>query len=137
MSYKKVIKKTKKIETILVKMGAEGKGLHEKVSSIEHLIEENTVKSIRFVASIRNKLLHEDDFEMTSELLLDFENACENIINTLEQDTDNSTQQNYNSESSSSSSSNSSGWDDFSTGEKVGIGAVALGALAVWSWFNA
>jgi len=137
MSYKKVIKKTKKIETILVKMGAEGKGLHEKVSSIEHLIEENTVKSIRFVASIRNKLLHEDDFEMTSELLSDFENACENIINTLEQDTDNSTQQNYNSESSSSSSSNSSGWDDFSTGEKVGIGAVALGALAVWSWFNA
>ena len=137
MSYKKLIKKTKKIETILVKMGAEGKGLHEKVSSIEHLIEEKTVKSIRFVASIRNKLLHEDDFEMTSELLSDFENACENIINTLEQDTDNSTQQNYKSESSSSSSSNSSGWDDFSTGEKVGIGAVALGALAVWSWFNA
>ncbi len=144
MSYKKVIKKTKKIETILVKMGAEGKGLHEKVSSVEHLIEVDTVKSIRFVASIRNKLLHEDNFEMTPELLSDFEYACENIIDSLKQYTDNSTHQNYNSESSSDSSSNwddsssnSSSWDNFSTGEKIGIGAVALGAFAVWSWFNA
>lgn len=137
MSYKKVIKKTKKIETILVKMGATGKGLHEKVSSIEHLIDDNTIKSIRFVASIRNKLLHEDDFEMTSELLSDFENACENIINSLELDTDDSTQKNNNSESSSRSSSSSSNWDNFSTSEKIGIGAVALGVVAFWSWFNA
>lgn len=133
MSYETVIKKTKKIETMLVKMGAEGKGLHEKVSSIEHLIEENTVKSIRFITSIRNKLLHEDGFEMTSELLSNFENACENIINSLESNNNYSSQNNDNSESSSSSSS----WDDFSTAEKVGIGVITLGAVALWSWFNA
>ncbi len=145
MSYKKVIKKTKKIETMLEKMGAEGRGLHEKVSSIEDLIEPNTVKSIRFVASIRNKLLHEDDFKMTSELLSDFEYACENIIDSLNQYLDSS--EHHTSESSfdsssnwddfSSNSSNSSNWDDFSTGQKIGIGAAVLGIAAIWSWFNA
>jgi len=156
MSYKTVIKKTKKIETILVKMGAEGKGLHEKVSSIEYLIEENTVKSIRFVASIRNKLLHEDDFELTDELLEAFKSESKKVISSLTLDfqenvakenterfedifDDMGEEFNYEDDFKSENDykSNSSSWDDFSTGEKIGIGAIALGALAVWSWFNA
>ena len=131
MSYKRVIEKTKKIETILVKMGADGKGLHEKVSSIEHLIDEKIVKSIRFIASIRNKLLHEDNFEMTSELLSDFENACENIINSLENNSTYAKEQNDNSSSSSSSSSSS---DELSGWALLGVGIA--GAFAVYNWFN-
>lgn len=135
MSYESVIKNTKKIESLLVEMGAEGQGLHKKVSSIEYLIDEKTVKSIRFIASVRNKLLHEDNFEMTSDLLYDFENACKNVINNLEQHTSYTKEQNDSSDyqsqsnySSSSSSSDLSGW------ELLGLGIA--GAVAVYSWFN-
>ena len=133
MSYESVIKNTKKIESLLVEMGAEGQGLHKKVSSIEYLIDEKTVKSIRFIASVRNKLLHEDNFEMTSDLLYDFENACENVINNLESHTSYTKEQDNSSDYYSSSSSSSSS-EDLSGWELLGLGIA--GAVAVYSWFN-
>lgn len=54
-----LIRASSDIEGILESKGATGKGLHEKVTSIEHLIPEGSVKSIRFMASVRNKLVHE------------------------------------------------------------------------------
>jgi hypothetical protein len=35
MNYDNIIDRTKEIETILTNIGATGKGLHEKISSIE------------------------------------------------------------------------------------------------------
>ncbi len=51
---------TRKLEGKLVEMGAAGKGLHEKVTSIGHLIPESLIKKLRYVASVRNNLSHND-----------------------------------------------------------------------------
>jgi len=154
--YETVIDYTKEIETILVEMGAEGKGLHAKVSSIKNHLDEATIKSIRFIASIRNKLLHDSDFDLTDDLLESFESESEKVISSLTLDfQENSSKRNNESfndpfddmgeeinyeddfKYENNHKSNSSGWDDFSTGEKIGIGAAALGVAAIWSWFNA
>jgi hypothetical protein len=61
-----VIRTSKAIETILVaRYGASGRGLHEKISSIQYKFDESLVKQIRYLATSRNNLLHADgaDFE--------------------------------------------------------------------------
>ena len=82
--YDDVIRKTKKIELLLKKMGAKGKGLQEKVTSIETEIDRNTVKAIRTVASIRNRLVHESGYEMTSKRIGKFNVAYELAVKNLE-----------------------------------------------------
>lgn len=48
-------------ETKLVANGATGKGLHEKVSSIEGRLSQRLTRDLRKIASIRNRQLHESD----------------------------------------------------------------------------
>ncbi|MHB1656122.1 MAG: hypothetical protein ACYCSZ_07175 [Burkholderiales bacterium] len=48
-------------ETKLVAKGATGRGLHEKVSSIEAKLTPKLTQDLRKIASIRNKQLHESD----------------------------------------------------------------------------
>lgn len=61
-----VIKNTKKIESILqTKFSAECRGLHEKITSIESYLDSQQVKVLRRIATLRNKTVHEDDFEIT------------------------------------------------------------------------
>jgi len=132
MSYEKVISKSKKIESMLVETGAEGKGLHEKASSIEYKLSANTLKKIRFIASIRNQLLHDDSFELTQELLEGFENASVEVIEELR-----SLNNRSQSTESSSSSSSSSIFEEFynaSTLKKAGM--IALGAAALFGILN-
>ncbi len=76
------IKHTKKIETILEKLGATGQGLHTKLNSIEYKIEEPRVKKIRWIATMRNGLMHKDGFEIKN--FNDFSKTCEGIIKYLE-----------------------------------------------------
>lgn len=83
MSYEVVVKNTKKIEAILNNMNAEGSGLYEKSLSIQNKLDKKTLNSIRFVSTIRNKLLHEDGFELSPKLLQDFLAQCQSIENTL------------------------------------------------------
>lgn len=64
-------------------MGAEGRGLHEKVTSVEDKINSSLVKKIRYIASIRNKVLHEDGFELDSKTLSSFEFACDQVESAL------------------------------------------------------
>lgn len=85
MSYEIVIKNTKKIEASLQSMGASGTGLYEKSLSIESKLDKKTLNSIRFIATIRNKLLHEDGFELSSKLLNDFISQCTNVNNILDE----------------------------------------------------
>ena len=57
------IKQTKKIESLLEnKFSAQGRGLHEKVSSVEYNLPHSLVSRARQIASIRNELVHEDGF---------------------------------------------------------------------------
>lgn len=73
---------SKKIETLLQKnFDAEGKGLHEKVTSVEPILPLDIIKKLRRIATIRNKLVHEDGYELhNSELLF---NDCESVIESL------------------------------------------------------
>jgi hypothetical protein len=58
-----VIAYSKQLEFILERgFGAQGKGLHQKVTSVEHLLPAKLVKKLRFLASIRNKVIHEHSY---------------------------------------------------------------------------
>jgi len=76
------VKYSKQIETLLEqKFGASGKGLHEKLSSIETKIAQNIARQIRYVASIRNKVVHENGYQIDDYDQFVF--ACEKIIQSL------------------------------------------------------
>jgi hypothetical protein len=58
-----VVDYSKRLEFILEnEFGAQGKGLHSKVSSVEHVLPEKLVKQLRFLASIRNKVVHDYNY---------------------------------------------------------------------------
>src|SRR5437879_2583447 len=72
-----VINRTKALEALLeAGLGATGKGLHEKVSSVQARLPDALVRKLRFVATLRNKLVHDTDY-----LKLDdrpaFERVCQ------------------------------------------------------------
>ncbi|HZX33389.1 MAG TPA: hypothetical protein VFF03_18715, partial [Rhodocyclaceae bacterium] len=52
---------TRQLETLLETLGATGKGLHERTSSVEAKLPAALVRKLRFVASVRNKIVHEDE----------------------------------------------------------------------------
>lgn len=61
----RVIRASKSLEKLLEQQyGAVGRGLHEKASSVEDQLDAATLKSLRWVATMRNKVVHEDDFEL-------------------------------------------------------------------------
>lgn len=51
---------SRKLENILGQLGASGKGLHEKATSVQHLLPPKLLSKLRYVASVRNKLSHDD-----------------------------------------------------------------------------
>ena len=58
------IRQCKELETILrTKHGAEGKGLHQLVTSVEAGLPPELVRVLRRVATIRNKIVHEAEYE--------------------------------------------------------------------------
>lgn len=49
-----VIKRCKRLESLLGKhFAADGRGLHEKVTSVEHALPNPLVKRLRFIATVR------------------------------------------------------------------------------------
>jgi hypothetical protein len=61
--YEIVVKSSKELEYLLEQdFDAEGTGLHEKISSARGLTP-SLVKDMRFLATIRNKLIHERGFD--------------------------------------------------------------------------
>lgn len=57
------ISRVKVLESLLEQgLGATGKGLHEKVTSVQDKLSPPLVKKLRFVATIRNKIVHESDY---------------------------------------------------------------------------
>lgn len=74
--YELVITSCKKLESLLASgFAAHGKGLHQKVTSIEGRLPPPLVKRLRFIATIRNKLVHEADYERIDDRA-GFEQAC-------------------------------------------------------------
>ena len=72
---------TRKLEALLVEeLGAEGRGLHEKVSSVERELPGALVKKVRYIASVRNKMMH-DDYQLQEPE--DFYAVCEQALREL------------------------------------------------------
>ena len=79
-----VIRQSRRIEGILEKQfGAIGKGLHVKLSSIESQVPQHIVKTTRWIATMRNSVVHEDGFEINN--IDSFVDACERVINYLDE----------------------------------------------------
>ncbi len=59
----KVVIKTRKLESLLkAKYHAEGQGLHQLITSCESRLPHEEIPRLRYIATIRNKLMHEDGY---------------------------------------------------------------------------
>jgi len=55
------VKASRLIESLLEqKLNATGKGLHSKLTSVENKLSSAMVSKIRYIASVRNNVVHED-----------------------------------------------------------------------------
>ncbi len=77
----KIINCTRKLETLLVSIGATGTGLHTKLDSVQHKLQKTTVNKLRYLASIRNKTMHQDNFKVKD--IDDFLSTCNQVSETL------------------------------------------------------
>lgn len=79
-----IIERTKAIESGLVRrFGATGRGLHEKVDSVQGKLDPATVRACRFIATIRNKTVHEDGFAPTRTEMKSFVERCDEVERSL------------------------------------------------------
>ena len=77
-----VIRASKQLEQLLEQQyAASGRGLHEKTSSIEAQLDSDTVRRLRKIATLRNKVVHED-FEI--EDLVEFQSDAQHLVNQLQ-----------------------------------------------------
>ena len=94
-----VVTQSKTLEASLEqKFGATGRGLHEKLSSIEYQLEAGLVKNIRWIATMRNKVVHEN-FQLTNQN--DFLRSCQRALEGL-QNSQHTTSERVNSSSRNS-----------------------------------
>lgn len=77
-----IMEYTTKIETILEELGANGRGLHSKISSLENQLTDEIVFILRRIATIRNKKMHRKGFN--NYIFSDFEDDCKIVLNYLE-----------------------------------------------------
>lgn len=78
-----VISLTREIESLLEQLGASGKGLHQKISSIENRFDRDTIKQLRWVATLRNKIVHEHGFKIDN--MSDYKSTAKSLIKKLKQ----------------------------------------------------
>lgn len=81
--YELAIKSSKELEHILdVEFGAEGKGLHEKISAVSNALPDELIRNMRYLATIRNKLVHEHGFDKIpdrAKFIQKFEWSCKEL----------------------------------------------------------
>lgn len=60
----RAIRWSKRFEAALARRySATGRGLHERIDSVESKLDRETVRSLRLVATVRNKLVHEEGYD--------------------------------------------------------------------------
>lgn len=85
MDLQRCISLVKDIEGLLeAGLGATGKGLHEKATSVEKHLDERQLRRLRYIATLRNKLVHESEFNV-DQLPDDFEDTCRQLVAELRQ----------------------------------------------------
>lgn len=82
-SIEMAVRNARAIESLLEqRLGATGKGLHEKLNSVQGHLPADIVKTARWIATLRNSAVHQDAFEI--ERPEDFMNAASRVISFLE-----------------------------------------------------
>jgi hypothetical protein len=76
------ITRVKALESLLEQLGATGKGLHEKVSSVQDRLSPELVKKLRFIATVRNKLVHDANYSQLDDRD-GFLQACDEAVAAL------------------------------------------------------
>jgi hypothetical protein len=122
-----------KVETLLKKLGATGKGVHEKLNSIQFKISPPMVKKIRRIATIRNKAVHEADFSTDlDKFIVDSSQVTDYLNNLLIEERKNEikTETKIKTETEIDQKKD---WSERSGGEKaVSVGFIALIASIVF-----
>ena len=63
------VTRVKSLDSLLeAGLGAAGRGLHEKVTSVEAKLPPPLVRKLRFVATVRNKIVHEATYTALDDL---------------------------------------------------------------------
>lgn len=88
MSIEIAVKKAKKIEGLLKKLGCSGAGIYDLTVSGESELDRNVVRACRKVATIRNKVVHEDGFTIAGWQLGDFIETADFAICELQEQLD-------------------------------------------------
>ncbi|WP_100754029.1 DUF4145 domain-containing protein [Vibrio salilacus] len=71
-----VVTRTRKIEALLrAQYHADGKGLHQLITSCEERLPHDVISKLRYIATIRNKVVHEHDFKLDG--YNDFMSVCD------------------------------------------------------------
>lgn len=77
-----VVLASRELENLLEQLfGAVGKGLHSKTDSVEDKLPMDTVKRLRFIASIRNRVVHEHNYELSD--IYSFKQTVESTLAEL------------------------------------------------------
>ncbi|EDH5631378.1 hypothetical protein CB172_13145 [Salmonella enterica subsp. enterica serovar Claibornei] len=80
-----IIQACSHMETSLTRLGATGRGPHEKISSVKTLFDTNTIRQMRYIATIRNQAAHENnlavDISRFRKAVSDVQNALQNATN--------------------------------------------------------
>jgi hypothetical protein len=78
-----VVKKSKSFEALLeAAFQAEGRGLHEKITSVESKLPEHLIKKLRYIATVRNKLVHTHQTDHIDDRRR-FEETCDEVETQL------------------------------------------------------
>ncbi|WED21755.1 DUF4145 domain-containing protein [Vibrio sp. JC009] len=60
-----VVTRTRRLEKLLrVRYHADGKGLHQLITSCEDRLPHDVISRLRYIATIRNKIVHQEDFQL-------------------------------------------------------------------------
>lgn len=60
----RVVRASKRFEHRLeTGYGARGRGLHEKIDSVQDDLDAEVIRALRLVATVRNKIVHEDGYD--------------------------------------------------------------------------
>jgi len=77
-----IIHYTREIETIIKsKFKVDGNGLHQYIDSIQKHFDKTFIKDLRYLATMRNKSMHEHDFKLNN--LKSYENLAIKTIKKL------------------------------------------------------
>jgi hypothetical protein len=83
MNIEQVINRTKTLESTLVQhYAATGRGMHAKITSASEHLSSSVIRRLRTVATIRNRLLHEDTFTVLN-VPKDFSALCDELEQAL------------------------------------------------------